>query len=630
MCNRIVGRVCAFFCVCLFSLDGWGQWRFTSTLSVSGNCSDLEGSVAKAAGRALVDHHNGKTYSTREECERFRAMGSVVSDGACKVRIITTPCKGPGGSSGTNLLGPDKGSSFYSTNAANEIRDWAEDDVEKHLALDKNYSRLNNPRTVMTNDKEFDNVLNIDLNKPFRSLNIDEDGRNAEHSEDLSFIEIGKQKINNQKLKDIQSMGKADEVRLSQYLKDSEGLGIVYLNNPQDLSLMLQRNFNSLSGYDVNSIMNKVSRTDAEKQALIDYNEYVNRMCEQMANEINQAMALIEKSEEKNQIDMAILAKDCYGDDDNGYLGMTGYKRIKSDDLDVNNNMRSIVEAVEICNATHSETGFNAVVYYNENIGSYVIGCEGSSMPKIEIGSKYYPSMVKNEETGDITFSLTVYGIPLSATISQDNINDWGLNNIIQGFGGTAAQYELAHTIAEAVNRVPDDIRKDLDLSFVGHSLGGGLASVMGLATGKPTYTYNAEGVSDKILAGWGLLEKKNNKDYDITAYHTHNDILSNLQDITPGNILGASAIGNRKDIGNLNSKKTELIGTVVNAAQPGVGALITHGAAHMMEPMVEHFVDNGKDKQIKWEQTRYLRNQILAAKQNGSLQKVDSINIIL
>lgn len=52
----------------------------------------------------------------------------------------------------------------------------------------------------------------------------------------------------------------------------------------------------------------------------------------------------------------------------------------------------------------------------------------------------------------------------------------------------------------------------DIKINFTGHSLGGALASIVGLITGKPTYTYNAEGVSDKILKEFDLLKKNKAK----------------------------------------------------------------------------------------------------------------------
>lgn len=605
------------------------QWKFSVSLSMNGCGGSLEERVAVKAAEAQVNHWMGEgfvTFPSKMECEQSRhnVMSFSFNEGNCKIRFIASPCTGSGGmSNDVDVLGVSKGSAFYSTNPVNEINDWSNDDMERMLAFDKNFKTFE-PTSVSTGDPYFDNARN-------------------RAGSSLPYIGDGVYKgIPNTPLIEANNFGQANLNNVNRYLENSQGLGIAYIANPQDLSLMLQKQYQSLTGYDINAIMNKLDKTDAEKQAIADYNEYAKRMCDQMASEIEQQMGRMDKSEEKKQIDMAIIAKDCYGDDDKGYLGMTDYRRITSDNI-TDPYVKSIAETIELCNATHNETGFNAVFYYNENTGAYVIGCEGSSMPTIEMGSKYYPSMEKNDETGDITFSLTLGGIPLSATFSQDNISDWGLNNIIQAFGGTAAQFELAHTIGNAINMLPQEVRNNLDLSITGHSLGGGLASVIGLATGKPTYTYNAEGVSDAILNRWGLLEKKQNSEYDITAYHSSTDMLTYAQK-HPDQIIGTLA-GNPRSFGALvggltfeatvnrkgdfeNSKSdksvnlfaSEAIGKKVNVGSQGV---------HQQGPMVEHFIKTNVGTQSEWERIRYSRNSILAAKQDGSLQKVDHINVI-
>lgn len=574
MCNRIVGRVCAFFCVCLFSLDGWGQWRFTSTLSVSGNCSDLEGSVAKAAGRALVDHHNGKTYTTREECERFRAMGSVVSDGACKVRIITTPCKGPGGSSGTNLLGPDKGSSFYSTNAANEIRDWAEDDVEKHLALDKNYSQLNNPWTVMTNDKEFDNVLNIDLNKPFRSLNIDEDGRNTEHSEDLSMNSL---RDGFNKVKTAQDFSVlANEANVQQYVDASQGLAVPYLANPQNLAQLLHMEFKNVSGFDVDAIRQRLpsGRTEAEEQALKDYKQYRKEVIEKMAHDIG---VIIDKSKEKKEIDGAILAYDVYGTDKDNYLKYTNYQKVPLNDINSNDPIKGLADAIKVCNDTGKDTGIHIELYQNQITGTYVISCAGS-----------------------------------------DDKEDWLYNNAANVLGGDVPQYIMAKVIADAIERIPVSDRSNLNIEVVGHSLGGGMASIIGLATGIETKTYNAARVPENFLKENGLLDKVKNGDIqNISAYHTSTDILTSTQQLA-----GTPAIGVSINIGDPSTiaekSKAMVVGAAVGGvAVPGMGAYLgaklgEKGEGHRMGPIVRQtYNDRMEQKKAEWDRFRNIQSNL-------------------
>ena len=376
-----MNRLLHFFIVIplLFTaFDAKADYSFTMSLSVSG-CTDLDGRVAEQVNKALMEHYQNQSLGIpdRATCEQLRNL--VMSEGSyhkgsCTVRIICSPCTGSGGAIGSvDVLGVSKGNSFYSTNGANEIRDWSNDDMERMLALDKDFNSLV-PYSVPTGDVRYDYARN-------------------RAGESVPFIGDGVFKgIPQTPLMEASTFGQVNLENVNRYLENSQGLGYAYIANPQDLSLMLQKQFQSLTGYDINAIMNKMDKTDAEKHALADYNEYAKRMCDQMASEIEQRMGRIDKSEEKKQIDMAIIAKDCYGDDDKGYLGMTDYRRIISDNI-TDSYMKSIAETIELCNATHNETGFNAVLYYNENTGEYVIGCEGSSIPSIEMGSKYFPSM---------------------------------------------------------------------------------------------------------------------------------------------------------------------------------------------------------------------------------------------
>ena len=137
------------------------QWRFTVTISKSGNCSGLDGAISVRVAESMAKHYNEKTYSSPQDCETFRAIANApVSDDGCKIRLITTPCSGPGGAKGgVDVFGVGKGTSFYSVNGVNEINDWSNDDMERMLALDKSFNSYE-PSSVSTGDNEFDEIRN--------------------------------------------------------------------------------------------------------------------------------------------------------------------------------------------------------------------------------------------------------------------------------------------------------------------------------------------------------------------------------------------------------------------------------------------------------------------------------------
>ena len=127
------------------AFDAKADYSFTMSLSVSG-CTDLDGRVAEQVNKALMEHYQNQSLGIpdRATCEQLRNL--VMSEGSyhkgsCTVRIICSPCTGSGGAIGSvDVLGVSKGNSFYSTNGANEIRDWSNDDMERMLALNPDFA----------------------------------------------------------------------------------------------------------------------------------------------------------------------------------------------------------------------------------------------------------------------------------------------------------------------------------------------------------------------------------------------------------------------------------------------------------------------------------------------------------
>ncbi len=130
------------------------------------------------------------------------------------------------------------------------------------------------------------------------------------------------------------------------------------------------------------------------------------------------------------------------------------------------------------------------------------------------------------------------------------------IDDIRQGLGLTSPQYASAIRLADLLQR------EDLpNLSFSGHSLGGGLASAASVVTGFHAQTYNAAGLSEnslyrRNLAGEvleingqkieivpGSIARYQNAGGLIDAYYVDFDALSNFQDFAPGIV---SALGTR------------------------------------------------------------------------------------
>ena len=77
------------------------------------------------------------------------------------------------------------------------------------------------------------------------------------------------------------------------------------------------------------------------------------------------------------------------------------------------------------------------------------------------------------------------------------------VTDVQQFFGGVPRQYSEAVSNAEVIsNIIGEKYGKNVDLTFVGHSLGGGLAAVASMATGFEAMTFNPAAVVSPLLLG--------------------------------------------------------------------------------------------------------------------------------
>lgn len=383
------------------------------------------------------------------------------------------------------------------------------------------------------------------------------------------------------------------EDRIKDYVSSSRSFTKLYITYPQDLTQLLHDEFKIVAGYDVDAIMQKLpsERTEAENHALRDYQAYRKEMLNQMAKDIN---GVIDNSEEKKLIDAAILADNVY-DTYRKESYHTNYKRkvFFSED----HPLRGVAEAIHLIgNQSVDETGFHAEIYYNEQNDTYMISIEGSKDKKDWVNNNL-PNLLNNEV------------IP---------------------------QYDLALDIAKAINSIPEAERAKLNIEIVGHSLGGGVASVIGLATGLETKTFNAARVPASFLEKHGINGRKAN---NITAYHTSTDILTIAQQAA-----GTPAIGKSVDIGDPSTLLEKgkamvngaLIGTTFVSVPGDVGVGAVGGAllgekaeGHRMSPIVRSIVsENTKKAKAEWDRLRHLQLELVKAANSPELQTQETVLI--
>lgn len=105
---------------------------------------------------------------------------------------------------------------------------------------------------------------------------------------------------------------------------------------------------------------------------------------------------------------------------------------------------------------------------------------------------------------------------------------DW-VSNVQQGVGVDSAHYRAALAIGERIGR------SDLagQVSFTGHSLGGGLASAAAVASGRPADTFNAAGLHGDTIDDANAIRTANGTttSAQVDAWYVESEILSALQD---------------------------------------------------------------------------------------------------
>jgi Protein of unknown function (DUF2974) len=110
---------------------------------------------------------------------------------------------------------------------------------------------------------------------------------------------------------------------------------------------------------------------------------------------------------------------------------------------------------------------------------------------------------------------------------SSSDKTDW-ISNLRQGVGLNSDHYARALQIGERLAR-----NEDANVTLVGHSLGGGLASAAAVASGRDAATFNAAGLSNATIrsaeqarTSAGVAGAGN-----VTAFYISGEILSAIQD---------------------------------------------------------------------------------------------------
>ena len=137
-------------------------------------------------------------------------------------------------------------------------------------------------------------------------------------------------------------------------------------------------------------------------------------------------------------------------------------------------------------------TGFKADIYKDKN-GDYVLVYRGTYSD---------PNHPEND-------------------LIHDWSKEWTDDNMKQGLGMGSEQYNKSIKLAEKVN---SNKPKDKQLTIAGHSLGGGLATAAGAATGSKTYAFCPAGVHPNTYKMYGVQNPDTSK---VHTYYSNQDFLN-------------------------------------------------------------------------------------------------------
>ncbi|MGO4708208.1 PAAR-like protein [Chryseobacterium sp. 2TAF14] len=207
----------------------------------------------------------------------------------------------------------------------------------------------------------------------------------------------------------------------------------------------------------------------------------------------------------------AAMAQDSYNenpeekneDENNNTVQIGDYTRINTDSQEELDKISDDIKFTTEDFDTNETDGFFASLYYNEKTGKYFVAFRGSE-PK---GMQFY--------------------------------HDWFIEDGGQALGFHTPQIQKTMRLANKMNEATGG-----NVSFTGHSLGGGNSAMASYYTGLPGYAFNTRGVHQNTL---DFLDENNavGSTSNIINYSTSNDILNALQNNREGllSTLGISRI---------------------------------------------------------------------------------------
>lgn len=362
-------------------------------------------------------------------------------------------------------------------------------------------------------------------------------------------------------------------------------------------SRMLSDQFKALTGFDIYELNNKIKPTPEELEILNSYNEYVDMVCKSAQDKLSA------EEERVPELEMAAYSIAVYKDD--GTENITDYFRPSPlRDMSVIRNPQERNGAEKIANfinENEGKSGFNSEIYYDKDQDKYVIAIRGT-----ELG------------------------------LSKEAIKDVGVD-LAFALLAKSPQHDIAYNLAQIIKESGIPLDK---IKITGHSLGGGLASIVGMITGCETYVYNPAHVSLEAAKHYNLdLSRQDN----IHTYTAPKEAVTIAEAIANAynsgrlkNIVGKpiNATVAASEAISLGLPKDQLASVVIagssNTAYLNLGSQNIVEGADLHSSKSIYQAIRSKDSSKKWMKNRDAYKFVSNMRASGELSfKVSSLNLI-
>lgn len=539
------------------------QLSFTVSGEYFGNCGGHKNEIQNRLNSIMSQYKTQATgIRSSAECEKLRAEVNGINYNYnvkgfnCGFRLKAGPCTGRPvdehviSLGQVNIQGPEQGSSFFSTNGADEIQNWSEDELKRRLALDKS-SYSSEPTNVSTGDSEFDEARkNYDFTgrMPAGSISLIKKEKLTPRPGNSSVPYIGDGIFKGiQKPISSPDIAIPNEYYFGEEMSPNDERWNYFLE--KEFTDELHSEFFQEKKINIEDILQKDNKTQFELDLIRDY-------------EIWRDNKLAESELYKN---MAICSAMSYVDADISMLTNNSDFIFLSKETPESQRVLRAMQLIESCNNDNQNEGFHADMFYNEKTGEYVVSFRGTEATWEDIKT-----------------------------------------DIEQGAGVVPTQYRMAIEIGDVIRQIVSD-NPDIKICITGHSLGGGLATIAGVVSGQPTVVFNPAGVHKNTFEYAGVSDKVAAGNYNIVRISDTHDILTNAQENTALSPVRESARALLFSAAKYKTKDDIISANYASSALPsatGQLKVIDSGHKGMLAPIDGHRIVPMAEKLIATHKT--------------------------